>query len=135
MKVVLYTIGSILLLIVIGLSSFPDALFGPCGGDGFFCGSLRFSMLFYTFVIATIGLILVSLAVVQKTPETLNNNEVLLYRTMNPFVLLAIGAGAILIVYYDIGFNYFGAKTLIYAGAGLIFTTGFIGLVVRLFKR
>jgi len=135
-KITLYVIGLILLAIAGVHFVFPDMLLGVYANSE---GLLRnFERLFFAFLFSVIGLLCIVLAAVQRArvfPSSGSQPEAFWYHSISPLFLAIAGAAASLMVYYDIGFDYYGAKTILYIGSGLLFMVGFAGLVARLFKR
>lgn len=76
------------------------------------------------------GLIFIALALVyKKRPESSNiNSQNVMYRSINPVILLVIGTTLFLVPFFDnfIGLDLFGVKSILYFGAILFLCVGFI---------
>lgn len=82
------------------------------------------------FLLGFAGLIFIVLALVYKRrPENFNiNSQNVIYRPINPVILLVIGTAFFLVPFFDnfIGLDLFGVKNIFYFGAILFLCFGFI---------
>lgn len=131
-KKILYVFSILLLGSAAIMFAYPSLFFGTSSRDPW--AELAFILLkrFFSFAVGLIGLALLFLALVQKNGGTdagSGRGSNVFYKTMNPYMLMAMGILFFVVAHFDIGFNYTGAKSIIYIGSGLIFAFGLGGLL------